>query len=193
MPISGASGETAGVLGGSLRLSSRSLLDDLTQASENTDFPASTIVTDATGQIIAHPSNEWLLRNAESEPSLKAAIVDWRARGRPIEPAGYSLRSGQFDVGVAGVPDADWLVFRTARADSLLVGIAKGEERARWVGLGLALLGGALTLVITAVLLAPLGRLQGRALALLDEDAKIDVDWPCMGGELGELSASSST
>ena len=163
MPITGAAGEAAGVLGGSLRLSSRSLLDDLTQASEDTDFPASTIVTDATGQIIAHPSNERLLRNAESEPSLKAAIAEWKARGRPIEPAGYSMRSGEFDVGVAGVPDADWLVFRTARADSLLVGIAKGEERARWVGLGLALLGGVLTLVITAVLLAPLGRLQGRA------------------------------
>jgi len=66
MPITGGAGETAGVLGGSLRLSSRSLLDDLTQASEDHDFPASTIVTDATGQIIAHPSNEWLLRNAES-------------------------------------------------------------------------------------------------------------------------------
>ena len=188
MPVTGASGQIAGVLGGSLRLTSRSLLDDLTQASEDRDFPASTIVTDATGQIIAHPSNEWLLRSAESEPSLKAAIAEWKARGRPIEPAGYSMRSGEFDVGVAGVPDADWLVFRTAQADSLRVGIAQGEKRARWVGLALALIGGMLTLVITAVLLAPLGRLQARALALLDDDARIDVDWPRMGGELGELS-----
>ena len=188
MPITGASGEIAGVLGGSLRLSSRSLLDDLTQASEDRDFPASTIVTDATGQIIAHPSNAWLLRSAESEPSLKAAMTEWKARGRPIEPAGYSMRSGEFDVGVAGVPDADWLVFRTAQADSLRVGIAQGEKRARWVGLALALIGGLLTLVITAVLLAPLGRLQARALALLDDDAKVDIDWPRMGGELGELS-----
>ena len=188
MPITGASGEIAGVLGGSLRLSSRSLLDDLTQASEDRDFPASTIVTDATGQIIAHPSNAWLLRSAESEPSLKAAMTEWKARGRPIEPAGYSMRSGEFDVGVAGVPDADWLVFRTAQADSLRVGIAQGEKRARWVGLALALIGGLLTLVITAVLLAPLGRLQARALALLDDNAKVDIDWPRMGGELGELS-----
>jgi diguanylate cyclase (GGDEF)-like protein/PAS domain S-box-containing protein len=115
-------------------------------------------------------------------------MTEWKARGRPIEPAGYSMRSGEFDVGVAGVPDADWLVFRTAQADSLRVGIAQGEKRARWVGLALALIGGLLTLVITAVLLAPLGRLQARALALLDDDAKVDIDWPRMGGELGELS-----
>ena len=188
LPITGAAGEMVGILGGSLRLTSRSLLDDLTQASEDRDFPASTIVTDATGQIIAHPSNDWLLRSADSEPSLKAAMAEWKGRGRPIEPAGYSMRSGGYDVGLAGVPDADWLVFRTAPADALLVGIAKGEERARWVGLGFALLGGVLTLVITVVLLAPLGRLQSRALALLDDDAQADGDWPRMGGELGELS-----
>ena len=188
MPITGAAGEMVGILGGSLRLTSRSLLDDLTQASEDRDFPASTIVTDATGQIIAHPSNDWLLRSADSEPSLKAALAEWKARGRPIEPAGYSMRSGEYDVGLAGVPDADWLVFRTARADAVLVGIAKGEERARWVGIGFALLGGVLTLAITVFLLAPLGRLQSRALALLDDDAKADGDWPRMGGELGELS-----
>ena len=53
LPITGAAGEMVGILGGSLRLTSRSLLDDLAQASEDRDFPASTIVTDSTGQIIA--------------------------------------------------------------------------------------------------------------------------------------------
>jgi len=188
MPVGGRAGEPVGVIGGSLRLTSRALLNDLTQASIDRDLQVATIVTDASGQIISHPSSEWLLRSAESEPSLTAAIAEWKSRGRPIEPAGYSMRSGEYDVGIAGVPDADWMVFRTARSGSLLVGIAKGEARARWVGLALAVIGGALILVITAHLLAPLSRLRNRALTLLDADAQIEGDWPSAEGEIGELA-----
>ena len=187
-PITGKEGKTVAVMGGSLRLTSTSLLDDLTQASPDRDFASVTIITEASGRIIAHPSKDWLLRSAESEPSVSAAVEAWKARGHPIEPTGYSMRSGAYEVGVAGVPDADWLVFRTARADALLGSIMRGEQWARWVGLGLALLGGGLTLVMTVILLRPLERLQNRALQLLDDDAAVDGGWPEMRGELGELS-----
>src|SRR3954454_21346172 len=107
MPVFASDGKVAAVLGGSLRLSSRSLLDDLTQGASDSSQPIATIVVDSKGQILSHPKREWVLRNGAAEPSIAAALEDWRARGSPIEPAGYSMRSGEHEVGLAGVPDAD--------------------------------------------------------------------------------------
>jgi diguanylate cyclase len=188
MPVFAPDGHVGAVLGGSLRLSSRSLLDDLTQATADRSSPITTIVVDARGQILAHPAHEWLLRDGGSEPSIAAALLEWRARGSPIEPTGFALRAGEHEVGMAGVPDADWLVLRTGRADVLLGGVLHGEQRARWLAFGVALGGGALTLLITLLLLRPLVRLKQRALQLIAADADVEGGWPAVGGELGELS-----
>jgi diguanylate cyclase (GGDEF)-like protein/PAS domain S-box-containing protein len=188
MPVFAADGHVAGVLGGSLRLSSRSLLTDLTQGSDDRRSAIVTIVLDAKGQILAHPEREWVLRDGATEPRIAAALYDWRTRGSPVEPAGYAVRAGEHEVGIAGVPDADWLVLRVGRVDDLLAGVIDGEKRARWLGFGVAVLGGLLMLGITVWLLRPLARLKHRALQLIADDADVEVDWPDLGGELGELS-----
>ncbi len=188
MPVFAGNGTVAGVLGGSLRLSSRSLLDDLTQETTDRRSAVSTVVVDAKGQILSHPAREWVLRDGASEPTIAAALQEWRQRGSPIEPAGYAVRAGDHEVGMAGVPDADWLVLRTGRADALLVGVIEGEKRARWLAFGVAAGGGLLMLLITFYLLRPLARLKQRALQLIAEDADVEAGWPDLGGELGELS-----
>ena len=188
MPVFGADGRVAAVLGGSRRLSSRSLLDDLTQGDETHRSTVATIVVDAKGLILSHPQREWVLKDGAAEPRIAAALEDWRSRGSPIEPAGYAVRAGDHEVGVAGVPDADWLVLRSGRVDDLLGGVVEGEKRARWVAFGVALVGGALTLLITFWFLRPLARLKQRALQLIAEDADVEGDWPDLGGEVGELS-----
>ncbi|MEO8311300.1 MAG: cache domain-containing protein, partial [Caldimonas sp.] len=188
MPVFAANGSVAAVLGGSLRLSSRSLLDDLTQETSDGRGAVWTIVVDAKGQILSHPAREWVLRDGASEPSIAAALQDWRQRGSPIEASGFAVRAGDHEVGMAGVPDADWLVLRTGRADVLLGGVIEGEKRARWLGVGVAAGGGLLTLLITFWLLRPLARLKQRALQLIAEDADVEAGWPDLGGELGELS-----
>jgi diguanylate cyclase (GGDEF)-like protein/PAS domain S-box-containing protein len=187
MPVFGGDGRVAGVLGGSLRLSSRSLLADLTQGSEDRATVV-TIVVDAKGQILSHPERDWVLRDGAAEPRIAAALQDWRSRGSPIEPAGYAARMGDHEIGIAGVPDADWLVLRVGRVDDLLAGVIEGEKRARWLAFGVAVLGGILMLGITFWLLRPLARLKRRALQLVSEDSEVDVGWPDLGGELGELS-----
>jgi len=188
MPVFASDGKVAAVLGGSLRLSSRSLLDDLTQETSDRRSPITTIVVDAKGQILSHPVRESVLHDGSSEPAIAAALQDWRQRGSPIEPAGYALRAGDHEVGIAGVPDADWLVLRSGRADVLLGGVIEGEKRARWLAFGVAAGGGVLTLLITLYLLRPLVRLKHRALQLIAEDADVEAGWPDLGGELGELS-----
>jgi len=188
MPVFAANGSVAAVMGGSLRLSSRSLLADLTQEPTDRRSTVTTVVVDAKGQILSHPAREWVLRDGASDPAIAAALEDWRQRGSPIEPAGYAVRAGDHEVGLAGVPDADWLVLRSGRADVLLGGVIEGETRARWLAFGVAAGGGLLTLLITFYLLRPLARLKQRALQLIAEDADVEAGWPNLGGELGELS-----
>jgi diguanylate cyclase (GGDEF)-like protein/PAS domain S-box-containing protein len=188
MPMFDGEGRVAGVLGGSLRLSSRSLLADLTEGSGQDRSAVVTVVVDAKGQILSHPQREWVLRDAAAEPRIAAALEDWRSRGSPIEPAGYALRAGEHEVGIAGVADADWIVLRSGRVEDLLAGVVDGEKRARWLALGVAVVGGLLTLFITFWFLRPLVRLKRRALQLIGDDASVDGDWPDLGGELGELS-----
>jgi diguanylate cyclase (GGDEF)-like protein/PAS domain S-box-containing protein len=187
MPVFAANGSVAAVLGGILRLSSHSLVDDLGQGT-NDRSTNTTIVLDAKGRIVAHPRREWLLRDGAAEPSIAAALEDWRSRGSPVEPAGYAVRAGEHEVGIAGVPDADWLVIRTGSVEELLGGVIEGEKRARWLAFGVAAVGGVLTLLITLYLLRPMERLKHRALQLIAEDADVEAGWPDLGGELGELS-----
>jgi PAS domain S-box/diguanylate cyclase (GGDEF) domain len=123
-----------------------------------------------------------------AEPRIAAALQDWRSRGSPVEPAGYALRAGDHEVGLAGVPDADWMVLRSGHVDDLLAGVVEGEKRARWVASGVAVVGGALMLLITFWFLRPLARLKQRALQLIGEDADVELGWPDLGGELGELA-----
>jgi diguanylate cyclase (GGDEF)-like protein/PAS domain S-box-containing protein len=188
MPVIGREGRVLAVMAAALRLSSRSLFDGLAQVSSDRGSPISTIVTDSTGTIIFHPAKGWVLRNAVAEPAIAGAFAAWKARGSPIDTEGIALRVGDHEVGVAGIADADWLVFRTARADALLHGISEAERRATWLAFGVAAAGGALTLLITLFLLRPLARLRSRALRLLDDDASVDGGWPAGHGEIGELS-----
>ena len=78
MPVFGANGSVAAVLGGSLRLSSRSLLADLTQEPTDRRSAVTTVVVDAKGQILSHPARDWVLRDGASDPTISAALLDWR-------------------------------------------------------------------------------------------------------------------
>ncbi|MEO7116517.1 MAG: diguanylate cyclase [Caldimonas sp.] len=188
MPVIGHEGRVLAVLGAALRLSSRSLLDGLAQVSADRGSPESTIITDSRGTILFHPAKGWVMRAAAAEPMIADGFVAWQQRGSPIDPDGFALRLGDHEVGIAGVPDADWLIFRTGRADALLHGIVEAKRRATWLAFGVAGAGGALTLLITFVLLRPLARLRSRSLRLLGEDQSVEGGWPTARGEIGELS-----
>lgn len=187
-PVFDQSGRLAAVLGGTLNLAGRGLMNDLTNSGDASTAQVLTIVIDLDGKIISHPSEEWLLRDGAAEPNVREAVVKWVEQGRAIEPSGTGIRAGDSVAGFAGVPVADWVVFRTARADALLGGILQAERRARWLGTAVAVGGGLVTLVLTAVMLRPLRRLRRRAARLLVDGADVEHDWPRADGELGELS-----
>ncbi len=188
MPVPGKQGGTAAVLGCSLKLATRALLGDLTRSGSSEYDPVTTIITDSMGHIISHPDRQWILRDAQSEPRIAAAVERWVSQGRPVEPQGSAKRVGDQVVAMAGVPNSDWVVFRAAPAEVLLGGPAAGRRQALWIGSVVALTGGGIILLATLLMLRPLRRLEQRALRLLDDDLAADEGWPQVGGELGALS-----
>jgi diguanylate cyclase (GGDEF)-like protein/PAS domain S-box-containing protein len=187
-PLHDADGRIVGILAGSLRLATRSLMADLTRVGNSAYDPVTTIITDTQGRIISHPSPEWILRDAQAEPRIADAVAQWVAQGRPVEPQGNAMRLGDDIVATAGVPDADWVLFRTARADTLLGGIAAGKRQALWLGVAVAFAGGGLIALATLILLQPLRQLQRRAQRLEDDELAPEDGWPVARGEIGQLS-----
>jgi len=71
---------------------------------------------------------------------------------------------------------------------ALVLGDA-GQRRAVFIAGAVALAGGAVLLLATFVMLAPLRRLEQRARRLLDDDLADDEGWPQSQGEIGHLSS----
>ena len=188
MPVQGEGGVVVAVMGGTLRLASRNLFDDLTYAGTAGADRVSTIVTDARGTIISHPIRSRVMRSIDAEPGLAAMVARWEAQGRPIEPSGQALHDAGKFVSMAGVPGADWMVFRLVTDVELLGGIVQARSEALQWAAGVALFGGLITLALVAVMLGPLTKLRERALLLQDTSREIDQGWPRAGGEIGELS-----
>jgi len=187
MPLFGRDGRVAAILIGGMKLSTNALLSDLTRPATDDHDPVSTIVTDSAGAIVSHRNPAWLMENAADDPHFAAMVSLWKAQGSPIEPQASARRLGDDIVAVAGVPDADWVVFRSAPAELLLGGPGAGRLQAIWIGSAVAVAGGLIILLVTLALLRPLRQLESRALRLLT-DATPDGGWPESAGELGELA-----
>lgn len=185
-PVRAPDGRVAAVLAGGLRLSSQRLLADVVDVDE--DDPARTVVIDARGHIVAHEQTEWLLRDAADEPTLSAAIARWVGAGRPIEPSGDAARLGDRLVTSAGVPDAEWVVFRSADEAVVLAGVAQARARAIKVGAVVAAAGGLALLLATTWLLWPLRRLERVAQSLAGGEVPNVAAWPDASGEIGQLA-----
>ncbi len=186
MPVFDHQGHLLALLVCALRLDTNSLLSDLTRRATDDHDPVTTIVTDATGVIVSHPDMAWLMLDAATDTRFRDVVLQWNQQGQPIEPQGASYRLGDNIVAVAGVPDADWVVFRSAPAEVLLGGPTAGRSQAIWIGSAVAVIGGLVILLVTLALLRPLRLLERRALRLLTDDIAAADGWPRTGDELGE-------
>ena len=186
LPVRGNDGRIVAVLGGGLRLATRDLMPELTADDE--DDPARTVIVDAAGRVLSHADRQWLMRDAIQEPTLTAAMTRWVEQGRPIEPGGLAKRFDTFLVSYAGVPDAEWVVFRSAPMASVLAGAKRAEQHALAVGAAVALGGGLLIFGATLLMLRPLRRLERCALDLMNGQPLDDSAWPRGRNEIGRLS-----
>lgn len=188
VPVFNARREVAAVLAGSIRLARRNLMDDLTFSARSAEQGELTVVTDAAGVIISHPNRARIASRVDTEPLLAAAAAQWAAQGRPIEPSPLVLHEDGAFVSMAGVPGADWMVFRVTPDVQLLGGMVQARREAwQWAG-GVALAGGLVITGMLALLLGPLTRLRQRARRLREPDLPVEAGWPAARGEIGELS-----
>ena len=187
MPLFDRDGRISAILIGGMKLSTNALLNDLTRPAMDDHDPVTTIVTDSDGTIVSHKDPAWVMQKAASDPHFAAVVAQWKSEGAPIEPQGSARRLGDDIVAVAGVPDADWVVFRSAPAELLLGGPTAGRRQAILIGSVVAVAGGLIILLVMLALLRPLRQLERRALLLLT-DATAHGGWPRTGGELGELA-----
>ncbi|MBW8757164.1 MAG: diguanylate cyclase [Burkholderiales bacterium] len=188
MPLFDADGHVGAVLIGGMKLSSSTLLGDLTRPAMDDHSPVATVIADADGNVVSSADPARVMTRLEADPHFAGAIAQWRAEGAPIEPQGSARHLGNDIVAMAGVPAADWVVLRSAPAEVLLGGPTAGRRQAIWIGAAVAVAGGLIILLVMLALLRPLRQLEKRALRLIGEDFSAQEPWPQAGGELGELT-----
>ena len=185
-PIRDVSG-AAGILGGTLRLSSRDLLDGLVD-DDGLGSATMLVVTTQHGQVLAHPDRGRIMTHLSEEPRLSQAFAHWRAAGAPVEPLGVLLKQPGELVSAAGVPGPDWVIWRARAEADLLAPLRAARTDAL---LGAAALIALMSIAFLALLwrlLRPLTLLEHRAHHLFDGTLAPHAGWPGAAGEIGSLS-----
>jgi diguanylate cyclase (GGDEF)-like protein/PAS domain S-box-containing protein len=189
VPVIRADGRMAGVIGGSMRLSSRDLLSDMSDESRSHPDPVLTFVTDRRGLIIADRHVEHILADVSRHDGLTASVAAWLRQGQPAEAGAAVLHVDGHIVARASVAGLGWMIYRIADADQLLGGQIEARQHAWTLAALVALLGGSVMLILLHLLLRPLAQLERRAAELHLGATQPDADgWPDPGGEIGQLS-----
>jgi diguanylate cyclase len=189
-PITDAAGKVTGALLGSMRLASRNLMDDLTQANSLGRDAVLTFIADIDGRILSHPDPSRVLKPMEEEPGMTEMTRRWVEQGRPVEPTGDARHLGGYFVASAGVPQADWVVFRVAADEALMGGVIAARAESLKVGSVVAIVGALGMLLLLWWTLRPLTRLHRQALRLGQGQSLVERDWPDAAGEIGSLSVA---
>lgn len=175
------------VLGGSLRLSGRDLLDGLVDAQGN-EASAIVVVTDEHGRVLAHPDRRRIMTLLSDDARLSQAFAAWVAHGSPVEPQGLVLPQTGEVVSAAGVPGPDWMIWRTRAEAELLAPLRDARKDALIGAIALIALLSAAMLLFLWRLLRPLTLLEHRAQHLFDGLLQPQAGWPVASGEIGSLS-----
>ena len=185
-PVRGPSGVSA-VLGGTLRLNSRDVLEGLVDNQEE-ESNSLVAVTDETGRLLAHPDVSLLTHSIADDARLSQAFAAWQASGGPVEPMGVGLAQRGQLVSAAGVAGPDWVVWRARPEAELLAPLREARRQALIIAAGLIVPLSALMLLILWRLLRPLTQLEQRAQHMFDGTLAPQDGWPVTRGEIGSLS-----
>ncbi|MDP9901310.1 sensor domain-containing diguanylate cyclase [Variovorax ginsengisoli] len=185
-PVRGPHGVIA-VLGGTLRLNSRDVLEGLVDNQEE-ESRSLVAVTDPTGRLLAHPDAKLLTHSIADDARLSQAFSAWQASGSPIEPMGVGLEQRGQLVSAAGVAGPDWVVWRARPEAELLAPLRQARREALTVTAGLIVVLSGVMLLVLWRLLRPLTQLARRARHMFDGTLAPQDGWPVAGGEIGSLS-----
>ncbi|WP_026096840.1 diguanylate cyclase [Ideonella sp. B508-1] len=188
-------GEIRAVLGGVLRLNQDGLMREVSEAGLDLGEGAISqllAVTDGQGRHLVDGVIDEEQIGAEARQDLALAMAHWRDQGSPVEPEGVIWTGQKQIVVAAGVPGADWVVWRRYSRDTLLEPLNAMRSRSLHWSLGLW---GGLSLLLLLYLgwqLHPLALLERRVVGMLDGGQDPHAGWPRARGEIGALSATLS-
>ena len=180
-------GRVTTVIGGAIRLSSRTLRASLLDRDPAGETDGTVAVTFGPGLVLEHPDARLLTRPLREDASFDGAVADWMQQGSPLEPTGVHVRQAGQVVSVAGVAGTSWAVWRAlpdARLYAPLEAVRREVVRDAVVVIGLL---SALALLLIHGLLRPLTQLERRARSLFEPDGTQAVAWPAERGEVGQL------
>lgn len=178
--------KVSAVIGGSLRVRQRSLLQWVSQL----DQSASIVVTDANGAIMAHQDTARIGRRVEEDPVLQGAAEQWRRAGdRPAGGFHDLSDTGQL-TNVATVEASSWLVWHWQSRESITQPALLALAQARQVGLAVVLASAVVLAALLSWMLHPLKLLRQRADRLLDRSLPPDQGWPGGSDEVLALAAT---
>ena len=178
-------GQVVGVIGGGIRLRSHPLLAGLASATGR--GTALVMVTDVTGHIVSHPEADLVGSPVRAESRLGEALTRWEAAGAPLRSNALAVSDTQSLGAVAGIPVANWLLWRLEQRQDVMAPLAAARDHALRTG---ALVAGVLAVALLAALwwlLRPLRVLTARSARLFDDPQDPDLGWPTAQGEIGEL------
>lgn len=177
------------VLGGLIRLVQHDMLADLAGAVDASG--GLVVITDAAGDIVAHPQRALLMQPLSAEPRLAAAFAQWQRLGRPLQGgAGGWHQPGQV-VAMAGDGASAWHVWRATPEAALAAPLAAARGQALQHAVVVAVALAALVAAFLGWQLRPLRQLEARAQRLLVGGSSATEpadDWPDADGEIGRLT-----
>ncbi|MBK9359784.1 MAG: diguanylate cyclase [Rubrivivax sp.] len=183
-PIFDGGGRVAGVLTGSITLTTQDLLQDIVDSRDD-DRDTLIVVSDAHGRIVAHPQRARVMQLVDTEPRLARAVGLWISDGRPLVRNAGAWADDEHVVAMAADGNSPWHVWRSTPARLLAAPLQQASRRAVWVVGALALLLSTLLVWNLARQLEPLADLERRSMALLRGDDH--SPWPDADGEIGSV------
>jgi diguanylate cyclase (GGDEF)-like protein/PAS domain S-box-containing protein len=174
-----------GVLAGHLSLARHDLIADMTQAQAGSNS-ATTIVSDAAGIVLSHPSRTRLLDAVTKEARLGDYLSMLQHEGVDLSAQTGAWVGTRDVLAVARVPATGWQVWQLLPRDAVLQPMRIARSSALQSALAYAVLLVTCLSIFLAWQLRPLKRLEERAARLLAGDQ--NEDWPVADGEIGQLT-----
>jgi diguanylate cyclase (GGDEF)-like protein/PAS domain S-box-containing protein len=197
MPLHREDGTVLGVLAGALRLQSQGLLPPSLALPARED--SRLIVFTRDGTILSHSDPTRIMGKVSDEPGLAPVYARWQSNAQPVAGRGTTDVQSDHIVSTAGMPLPQWMVARVSLSKALLAPLQGAQREAWWLAAASMLLCMLLVAAIMAWMAQPLAQLTHGARRLVQPDAhpgraqglvqshEEKVEWPRVGGEVGEL------
>ena len=160
MPLHRDDGTVMGVVAGTLRLQSQSLLPPSMTLPARDD--SQLIVFTRDGTILSHSDPARVLGQVRDEAGLAPVYTRWQSQAQPVVGRGMTHVQADHIVSMAGMPLPQWIVARVSQSQALLAPLRGAQREAWWLAVASMVLCMLLAVALMGWMAQPLAQLQSR-------------------------------